>query len=376
MGCGDDEDAGQGDPSTDTAQTPSASEPASEPTTGSPEPGTQTGTTSSSPPPSGQPGVRVTGTVASNLEVPWGLDFLPDGGALVTERDRGTISLIDSGEVRQVGVIPETFPTSEGGLLGLAVSPDFKSDQRVFVYVTTEADNRVLTMVFDGEAISDVRPILTGIPAGEIHDGGQLEFGPDGFLYVSTGETGDEDLAQDPESLGGKILRITTSGEPAPGNPDPASPVWSLGHRNVQGLAFDADGRLWASEFGSSTWDELNRIEPGGNYGWPAAEGDADLEGYVDPLVQWRPEEASPSSVAFADGALWVASLRGARLWEVPVRDDGSLGTPVAHFVGDYGRLRRVVATPDGGLWLTTSNRDGRGDPAPNDDRILEITPG
>ncbi|MBA3309630.1 MAG: PQQ-dependent sugar dehydrogenase, partial [Nocardioidaceae bacterium] len=228
-GCGGDEEAGQGDPATDTTQSPSASEPG----TGSAEPGTQTGTTSSSSPPEGQPGVRVTGAVASDLEVPWGLDFLPDGRALVTERDRGTISVIGGAEVRQVGVIPETFPTSEGGLLGLAVSPDFESDRQVFVYVTTEADNRVLAMRFDGEAISDVRPILTGIPAGVIHDGGQLEFGPGGFLYVSTGETGDEDLAQDPDSLGGKILRITTSGQPAPGNPDPDSPVWSLGHRNV-----------------------------------------------------------------------------------------------------------------------------------------------
>jgi len=318
--------------------------------------------------------VRVTDTIATDLEVPWGLGFLPDGTALVTQRDRGIISLIDGASVRKVGTIDETAPTSEGGLLGLAVSPDFATDRQVFVYVTTLEDNRVLSMRFDGSSISDITPILTGIPNGDIHDGGRLAFGPDGFLYVSTGETGDEDLSQDDNSLGGKILRITPEGDPASGNPDEQSPVWTAGHRNVQGLAFDDQDRLWASEFGSQVWDELNRIEPGNNYGWPLAEGDSNLEGYVDPQVQWSPDEASPSSVAFADGSLWVASLRGERLWQVAIKADGTLGRPVPHFVGAYGRLRTVVAAPDGSLWLGTSNRDGRGDPAPTDDRIFRVT--
>ena len=318
--------------------------------------------------------VRVTDTIATDLEAPWGLGFLPDGTALVTQRDRGIISLIDGASVRKVGTIDETAPTSEGGLLGLAVSPGFATDRQVFVYVTTLEDNRVLSMRFDGSSISDITPILTGIPNGDIHDGGRLAFGPDGFLYVSTGETGDEDLSQDDNSLGGKILRITPEGDPASGNPDEQSPVWTAGHRNVQGLAFDNQDRLWASEFGSQVWDELNRIEPGNNYGWPLAEGDSNLEGYVDPQVQWSPAEASPSSVAFADGSLWVASLRGERLWQVAIKADGTLGRPVPHFVGAYGRLRTVVAAPDGSLWLGTSNRDGRGDPAPTDDRIFRVT--
>ncbi|MEJ7630645.1 MAG: PQQ-dependent sugar dehydrogenase [Nocardioidaceae bacterium] len=318
--------------------------------------------------------VRVTDTIATDLEAPWGLGFLPDGTALVTQRDRGIISLIDGASVRKVGTIDETAPTSEGGLLGLAVSPDFATDRQVFVYVTTLEDNRVLSMRFDGSSISDITPILTGIPNGDIHDGGRLAFGPDGFLYVSTGETGDEDLSQDDNSLGGKILRITPEGDPASGNPDEQSPVWTAGHRNVQGLAFDDQDRLWASEFGSQVWDELNRIEPGNNYGWPLAEGDSNLEGYVDPQVQWSPAEASPSSVAFADESLWVASLRGERLWQVAIKADGTLGRPVPHFVGAYGRLRTVVAAPDGSLWLGTSNRDGRGDPAPTDDRIFRVT--
>jgi glucose/arabinose dehydrogenase len=318
--------------------------------------------------------VRVTETLARNLAVPWGLAFLPDGGALFTQRDLGTISLLEGGAVTEVGQIPETVPAGEGGLLGIAVSPDFASDHQVFVYVTTAEDNRVLALTYANRSISDVHPILTGIPNGVIHDGGRLAFGPDGYLYVSTGETGNEDLAQDRDSLGGKILRITPDGDPAPGNPDPSSPVWTLGHRNVQGLAFDAEDRLWASEFGFDTWDEVNLIQAGHNYGWPAAEGDANLEGFDDPYVQWRPEDASPSGLAYADGELWVAALRGSRLWEIPITDEGTLGQPIAHFVGAYGRLRVVVPAPDGSLWLGTSNQDGRGIPAGDDDRIFRVS--
>jgi glucose/arabinose dehydrogenase len=346
------------------------------------DPGTVTATLSGSPTSATSSGassptshtVKITKTIVHGLAVPWGLAFLPDGGALVTQRDAGTISLIDHGMVTQVGQIPQTAPTDEGGLLGIAVSPDFDSDHRIFVYVTTAQDNRVLSMTYAGSSIRNVRPILTGIPNGIIHDGGRLAFGPDGYLYVSTGETGNGDLAQDRGSLGGKILRITPNGSPAPGNPDPESPIWTLGHRNVQGLAFDDQGRLWASEFGSDIWDEVNLIQKGRNYGWPLAEGDANLKGYTDPYVQWRPADASPSSVAYADGELWVASLRGMRLWEVPIKDDGTLGQPIPHFVGDYGRFRTVTTAPDGSLWLGTSNRDGRGFPKPQDDRIFRVS--
>jgi glucose/arabinose dehydrogenase len=348
------------------------------------DPGTVTATLDTEAPDTAQPNtvntpgprdVKVTDTLATGLDTPWGIAFLPDGDALVTQRDTGTISrLTPQGKLTEVGTIEQTAPTSEGGLLGIAVSPDFAQDGQVFVYVTTSDDNEVLRMSYDGRRTSDIEPILTGIPVGSIHDGGRLAFGPDGFLYVSTGETGNEELAQDKDSLGGKILRIRTDGDPAPGNPFEGSPIWTLGHRNVQGLAFDDKDRLWASEFGNDTWDEVNLIQAGKNYGWPVAEGDANLEGYVDPYVQWRPEDASPSSVAFADGALWVASLRGSRLWEVPVEDDGTLGTPVPHFVGEYGRLRAVTAAPDGSLWLGTSNQDGRGFPADNDDRIFHVS--
>jgi glucose/arabinose dehydrogenase len=319
---------------------------------------------------------QVAGVVARNLAVPWGLDFLPDGSALVTERDRATIRRVTpAGQVSTVGSVAGVVPTSEGGLLGLAVSPSYRRDHRVYVYLTTARDNRVVSLTYrPGQGLGNRREIITGIPFGDIHDGGRLEFGPDGRLYVSTGETGDEDLAQDMGSPAGKILRLNPDGSVPAGNPIAGSPVWTSGHRNVQGLAFDARGRLWATEFGSDVWDELNRIVRGRDYGWPAAEGDANLPDYTDPLVQWRPDNASPSGLAFASGSLWAASLNGERLWQIPVRPDGGVRRPRPLFVGDYGRLRTVEAAPDGSLWVTTSNRDGRGDPAPDDDRILRLT--
>ena len=258
---------------------------------------------------------------------------------------------------------------------GVAVSPDFDSDGLLFLYVTTEADNRILRAELDGDDLGEPEVVLDGIPQGFIHDGGRLAFGTDGHLYASTGETGTPDLAQDPGSLGGKILRITPDGQPAPGNPDPGSPVWTSGHRNVQGLAWDDADRLWASEFGDSTWDELNLVEKGGDYGWPQVEGAGGGGDFVDPQLVWPTHEASPSGLAYADGHLWMAALRGERLWQVEVSDDGRAGRSRAFFTGEHGRLRTVVTAPDGTLWLTTSNQDGRGDPAPGDDRILRVTP-
>jgi glucose/arabinose dehydrogenase len=166
-------------------------------------------------------------------------------------------------------------------------------------------------------------------------------------------------------------LRVTPDGKPAPGNPT-GSPVWTYGHRNVQGVAWDSQGRMWADEFGQETWDELNLIKPGANYGWPIAEGKAGKAGLADPVVQWRPSEASPSGIAIAAGSVWVAALRGARLWQVPLTADG-VGTPKQWFVGEFGRLRTVAAAADGSLWLVTSNTDGRGSPRGGDDRIVRI---
>jgi glucose/arabinose dehydrogenase len=258
----------------------------------------------------------------------------------------------------------------------VAVSPDFAEDQLLYLYVSTAEDNRVVRATLDdNDRLGAPQVVLDGIPNGFIHDGGRLAFGPDGFLYVSTGETGVGELSQDPASLAGKILRITPDGDPAPGNPDPDSPVWSLGHRNVQGLAFDDQESLWASEFGASTYDELNLIRPGSNYGWPEVEGRGGSSSFVNPRVVWSTDEASPSGLAYADGRLWLAALRGTRLWRIDV-DGGEVGAVRDFFVGDYGRLRTVAVAPDGMLWVTTSNRDGRGDPAETDDRILVVDPG
>lgn len=331
---------------------------------------------SSQRPGGAQRGPRVVRTLVDQLEVPWGLAFLPDGSAVVTERISGRVLGVDAdGAVSRLGGVAATVPEGEAGLLGVAVSPDFDRDRTLFLYVTTGTDNRVVRARLDGTTLGEPQVVLQGIPRGFIHDGGRIAFGPDGFLYVTTGETGDPALAQDPDSLAGKILRVTADGDPAPGNPDPGSPVWSLGHRNVQGLAWDDEGRLWASEFGDSEWDELNLVEKGGNYGWPEVEGAGGGRRFIDPQLVWPVEEASPSGLAYADGRLWMAGLRGQRLWRIDVSADGTASAPKAFLTGDYGRLRTVVAAPDGRLWLTTSNRDGRGQPTPADDRVIVLRP-
>jgi glucose/arabinose dehydrogenase len=305
------------------------------------------------------------------LSAPWGLVALDNASILVGERDSGRIVRIAaSGGSETLAMLPDVRPGGEGGLLGLTLTPD---KSRLFAYFTAADDNRIVTMPWDGSRLGEPETVLTGIPKGSIHNGGRMAIGPDGFLYVGTGETGDTSLAQDLHSLGGKILRLTLDGRPAPGNPFDSS-VWSYGHRNVQGLAFDSDGRLWASEFGQNTWDELNLITKGADYGWPRIEGSGNVEGMRDPEVVWHTGDASPSGLAFWRGALWMASLRGARLWEIPVTG-AEAGEPVAHFTGDYGRLRSAVPTADGGaLLVTTNNTDGRGRPKDGDDRVLRVT--
>jgi glucose/arabinose dehydrogenase len=316
----------------------------------------------------------VAGVVAGDLEVPWGLAFLPDGSALVSERDSARIKLVSGdGDVRTVGRVRGVQAGGEGGLLGIALSPTYESDNLLFAYFTAGGENRIVRMTYDGRRLTGQRTIFDGIPSAGIHNGGRIAFGPDGFLYVGTGEAGNVDLSQNRRSVGGKILRITAEGRPAPDNPFGNSPVYSLGHRNVQGLAWDARGQLWAAEFGQSTWDELNRIEAGGNYGWPEVEGRSDDDRFVDPVRQWSTDDASPSGIAIAGNAVYMAGLRGARLWQIPI-PDGKAGEPKALLTGDYGRLRAVGVAPDGSLWVTTSNRDGRGDPRGNDDRIIRLT--
>ena len=314
--------------------------------------------------------MSVVADLGSDLVSPWGLARLDDGSALVSERDTGRIVQVAAdGSQTEIAQIPQAAPDGEGGLLGIAIDP---SGAWLYAYVTTETDNRVIRVPLDDPSAAP-EDILTGIPKAGIHNGGRIAFGPDGDLYVATGDAGQPDLAQDPASLAGKILRVDPEGGVPEDNPFPASPVWSLGHRNVQGLAFDSQGRLWATEFGSKDADELNLIEPGANYGWPLVEGTGNDPAYVNPQAQWTPTSlASPSGLAIVDDVAYVASLRGEVLWQVPLVD-GRAATPIALDLGDLGRLRTVEALPDGSLWLMTSNTDGRGDPRAADDRILVL---
>ncbi|GHA74695.1 PQQ-dependent sugar dehydrogenase [Streptomyces termitum] len=317
--------------------------------------------------------VAVAGTLAEGLDSPWGLAALPGGDLLVSSRDGRTVTRVagEGGAKTPLGEVPGVVPGGEGGLLGLAVREGW-----VYAYLTSGTDNRIVRMRYGGGAgdrLGAPEPVLTGIPRGRIHDGGRIAFGPDGMLYAGTGETGETGLAQDRASLGGKILRMTPDGRPAPGNPFPGSVVYSYGHRNVQGLAWDADGRLWAAEFGQDTWDELNLIAPGRNYGWPVVEGTAGRAGFTDPVAQWPTSDASPSGIAYARGAIWMAGLRGERLWRIGLAGAERSGEPEAFLHGEYGRLRTVLADGDGRLWLTTSETDGRGTPGPGDDRILRL---
>ena len=333
-------------------------------------------TESESPSPSGKGRPRVTGEVAENIAIPWGLTFLPDGSALVAERWRARILRVTpGGRVSTVGQVPGVDPLGEGGLLGLAVAPDFEDSHWLYAYFTAASDNRIVRMRYQNGRLGPPDPILTGIPKGGNHNGGRIAFGPDGMLYATAGESGQPPLAQDLGSLGGKILRMTPGGRPARGNPFDNSVIWSYGHRNPQGIAWDSEGRLWAAEFGQNTWDELNLIEPGGNYGWPIAEGRSREPELVSPQAVWSTDEASPSGITIADGAVWMAALRGARLWRIPLKGDRA-GKPQAFFVREYGRLRTVETAPDGSLWLATSNLDGRARdpfPKPGDDRILRV---
>jgi glucose/arabinose dehydrogenase len=349
----------------------SGAEPSSRGTPGtlsSRAPATSTTTASRTPGPTAQGRT----TIATGLEVPWGLAFLPDGSALVTLRDRAEVVRIGAGPPTSVGDIPGVVPSGEGGLMGVVLSPDFASDRQVFLYFTAADDNRIVRATYDGSRLTGVRPIFTGIPKAGNHDGGRIVFGPDGYLYVGTGDAGQSDRAQDRTALGGKILRLTRDGEPAPGNPFPGSPVWSYGHRNVQGMAWDASGRMFASEFGQNAWDELNEIVPGGNYGWPVVEGIAEDARFRNPLRQWTTEDASPSGIAMGpDGAVYMAALRGMCLWRIPLAG-GVVGEPQRLLAGTYGRLRTVEVAPDGRLWVVTSNTF-RGSPRAGDDRVIAL---
>ena len=326
--------------------------------------------------------------VATQLAAPWGVARLPDGTVLVTLRDEARLVVVNltTGETTPVTgpgashLESTTLHGGEGGLLGVAISPKFSEDSAVFMYRSTADGNEVVRAELDGANLGDVTTVLDGIPGASNHNGGALRFGPDRALYIGTGDAGKGGLAQDIASLAGKILRVNPDGSIPVDNPLPGTPLWSLGHRNVQGLDWDAQGRMYASEFGASTLDELNLITRGGNYGWPEVEGPGGIAaGFLDPLVSWPTKVASPSGLAVTSDAIYLAGLRGERLWRVPLAQvvSGSPVKPQALVTGEYGRLRAVVVLPGEDLLIMTNNTDGRGDPGPDDDQLsrLALTP-
>jgi glucose/arabinose dehydrogenase len=318
--------------------------------------------------------------IVTGLNAPWGLTFLPDGSALVSQRISGEIVRIPAGNgtAQTVGVVPGVVATSEGGLLGIVASPDFGTDRTVYASVSGARENAVvaLRVAEDFRSLRQTRVLLDGIQTADRHHGGRIQIGPDGNLWIGTGDAFEPENAADDNTLNGKILRIRPDGTIPPDNPTPGSPIYSSGHRNVQGITFGPDGTVYATELGHRTWDEVNVLQPGQDYGWPETEGVQGDTG-VPPIFTVHPDDASPSGVAYAAGSLWIGALGGQRLWQLPVTGNTANGDAVEHYEGDYGRIRTVEVAPDGTLWLVTSNTDGATwggtDARPGDDRILRV---
>ncbi|MFE6075476.1 PQQ-dependent sugar dehydrogenase [Paenibacillus sp. NPDC057886] len=328
--------------------------------------------------------------LVDGLNVPWELVSVPDGRMFVTERP-GTIRVIENGELASEPLIEFAAPFNEegeGGLLGLVADPDFDDNGYLYTYHSYlegggDIANRVLRLkVSDGKATIE-KELLSDIPGGVNHNGGRIKIGPDHLLYISTGERYEPELAQNEDSLGGKILRIGLDGSIPEDNPWTNSPVYSMGHRNAQGLAWNPDnGYLYATEHGQRNFDEINWIEAGQNYGWPEVEGDDDDNGaYQAPLAHSGDETWAPSGVAFIEegpwaGSLLAANLRGEQLLKITLSEDGTQVTQVEPiFKNEWGRIRNVTVGEDGKLYVLTNNRDGRGSPRDGDDQLIVLTP-
>lgn len=343
-------------------------------------------------------GVRVEVWV-ENLDIPWSLLFLPDGRALVSER-KGVIRLIRNGRVQSKPyAVLDVAHTGEGGLMGLAAHPGFRSKPFIYAMHTYNKNgkpyNRVIRLKDEGDTGKFEKIIIDNIPGGTFHDGGRIAFGPDGMLYITTGETFNSGLSQDLSSLGGKILRVDPEGGIPSDNPFKGSPIYSYGHRNPQGISWQpVTGRLFESEhgpsgeFGHFANDEINTIVKGGNYGWPKVIGAPGLKKYIDPIIVWK-HTTPPSGITFykgnvlkhLKGDLFVATLKSQALIRIRLEKDPEKVARIERWFasdyseGKYGRLRDVVEGPDGALYFLSNNRDGRGNPKPGDDRIYRIVP-
>jgi glucose/arabinose dehydrogenase len=318
-------------------------------------------------------------TISTGWTIPWGTSFAPNGQtALVTERDSFRVFRVNrSGSGKTlIGTVPNSQTTGgEGGLMGVAFSPTWNgtTDRDVFFMHTSTDNNRIVKMTYDGSSLSGYTVLVNGIRKSLFHNGGRIAFGPDGFLYATTGDSQQSDLAQNLSSLNGKILRVTKTGAAAPGNPF-GTRIYSYGHRNPQGIAWDSQGRLWEAEFGNSSADELNLIKPGLNYGWPICEGTCSVSGMENPKRTWSVSVASPSGIAIVRDVVYMAALRGERLWRIPLLSGESTGTPSAFYVGSFGRLRTVTKVPGiDDVWLNTTNCDNNGGAADGSDRIFRV---
>jgi len=334
--------------------------------------------------------------LTGNLDTPWDMEWGPDSMIWLSERG-GRISRVDprSGALTQAGEVSGVLQSGEGGLLGIALHPDFA--RQPFVYAVHTYDergvtrNRLVRLRWDGHALQNQEILFSGLQGAGIHNGSRIAIGRDGFIYLSAGDGGWSETAQDSNSLGGKILRLTLDGKPAPGNPF-GTAIWSWGHRNPQGLVFHpTTGVLYETEHGPSDNDEINIIERGGNYGWPNVHGMCDDDSkrefcrahhVVEPLTTWTPTVAIAGGDLYLSGgirsfrnSLLAASLNGSALWRLTLSSDGRRIADRAKVLTGYGRLRDVLVAPNGDVYVCTSNRDGRGSPRSGDDRILKLAP-
>ena len=307
------------------------------------------------------------------LEIPWEITFLPNRDLLVTERP-GKLTIFGKGT--KTYKIKEVFHIGEGGLLGLALHPDFEKNHFLYLYYTYKDNGKIFNKVgrflLEGGSLKEDRTVISGIPAFEYHDGGRIKFGPEGKFYITTGDAGNKKSAQDLGSLSGKILRLSDDGSIPSDNPFPESPVYSYGHRNAQGLAWDENGQLWATEHGQDARDEINKIDPGKNYGWPIIEGERKGERMETPFIQSGVETWAPSGATVKDNKLYFAGLAGRAIFVLDLKTK-----EIRKFAeGKFGRIRTINLGFDGNFYILTSNRDGRNEnPDPSDDRIIMLPP-